>query len=219
MTSIVSSQYHLSLKLKAWIKQAKALEAGSSSLAYLTCEQHPRGWLGWLRHCSKYVKVLVSSETAQQMDPLSVSGSIIGILGAAAKVSSVLISFVQNTKAAPKLAQTVLSEVNGLSAILTHLQTYLLGAANPSRSRASLILVEQVIVTLTESVTTFSELEDALGTSKIDAEMGALDRVRWAMKESKISEIQGRLQSNKTSLNLMLNILQWFAIPVLWLNL
>lgn len=149
------------------------------------------------------------------MDPLSVSGSIIGILGAAAKVSSVLISFVQNTKAAPKLAQTVLSEVNGLSAILTHLQTYLLGAANPSRSRASLILVEQVIVTLTESVTTFSELEDALGTSKIDAEMGALDRVRWAMKESKISEIQGRLQSNKTSLNLMLNILQWFAIPVL----
>lgn len=149
------------------------------------------------------------------MDPLSVSASIIGILGAAAKVSSVLISFVQNTKAAPKLAQTVLSEVNGLSAILTHLQTYLLGAANPSRSRASLILVEQVIVTLTESVTTFSELEDALGTSKIDAEMGALDRVRWAMKESKISEIQGRLQSNKTSLNLMLNILQWFAIPVL----
>lgn len=149
------------------------------------------------------------------MDPLSVSTSIIGILGAAAKVSSVLISFVQNTKAAPKLAQTVLSEVSGLSAILTHLQTYLLGAANPSRSRASLILVEQVIVTLTESVTTFSELEDALGTSKIDAEMGALDRVRWAMKESKISEIQGRLQSNKTSLNLMLDILQWFAIPVL----
>lgn len=149
------------------------------------------------------------------MDPLSVSASIIGILGAAAKVSSVLISFVQSTKAAPKLAQTVLSEVNGLSAILTHLQTYLLGATNPSKSRASLILVEQVIVTLTESVTTFSELEDALDTSKIDAEMGALDRVRWAMKESKISEIQGRLQSNKTSLNLMLNILQWFVIPVL----
>ena len=149
------------------------------------------------------------------MDPLSVSASIIGILGAAAKVSSVLISFVQSTKAAPKLAQTVLSEVNGLSAILTHLQTYLLGAASPSKSRASLILVEQVIVTLTECVTTFSELEDALGTSKNDAEMSALNRVRWAMKESNISDIQGRLQSNKASLNLMLNIMQWFPIPVL----
>lgn len=147
------------------------------------------------------------------------SASVVGILGAAAKVSSVLIFFVQSTKAAPKLAQNVLREVNGLSAILTHLQTFLLGAANPSKSRASLILVEQVIVTLTECVTTFSELEDALGTSKNDAEMGALDRVRWAMKESKITEIQGRLQSNKASLNLMLNILQWFAISPLGLNL
>ncbi len=148
------------------------------------------------------------------MDPLSVFASIIGILGASAKVSSVLLAFVQSTKAAPKLAQTVLSEVNGLSAILTHLQTYLLGTASLSKSRASLILVEQVIVTLTECVTTFSELEDALGTSRNDGEMGTLDRVRWAMKESKISDIQGRLQSNKSSLNLMLTILQWFAVSV-----
>ena len=56
------------------------------------------------------------------MDPLSVSASIIGILEASAKVSSVLIAFVRSTKAAPKLAQTVLSQVNDLSAILTHLQ-------------------------------------------------------------------------------------------------
>ena len=148
------------------------------------------------------------------MDPLSVSASIIGVLGAAAKVASVLIAFVQSTKSAPKLAQTVLSEVNGLSAILTHLQTYLLGVVSPSESRTSLILVEQVIVTLAECVTTFSELEDALGTSKNDGEMGMLDRVRWAMKESKISSIQGRLQSNKSSLTLMLTIYQWFATPV-----
>lgn len=149
------------------------------------------------------------------MDPLSVSASIIGILGASAKVSSVLVAFVQSTKAAPKLAQTVLSEVNGLSAILTQLQTYLLGTASLSKSRASLILVEQVIVTLTECVTTFSELENALGTSRNDVDMGTLDRIRWAMKESKISDIQGRLQSNKASLTLMLTILQWYAIAVI----
>ena len=127
------------------------------------------------------------------MDPLSVSASIIGVLGAAAKVSSVLITFAQNTKAAPKLAQTVLADINGLSAVLSHLQTYLLGNKTPSKSRASLILVEQVIVTLTECVITFSELEDVLGTSK---DMGVLDRIKWAMKESKIFEIQRRLQSD-----------------------
>ena len=69
-------------------------------------------------------------------------------------------------------------------------------------------------MTLTERVTTFSELEDARGTSKNDAEMRTLDRVRWAMKESDISDIQGILQSNRASLNLMLTILQWFMIPV-----
>ena len=145
------------------------------------------------------------------MDPLSVSASIIGILGAAAKVSSVLITFVKNTKAAPKLAQTVLADVNGLSTVLSHLQTYLLGTVSPTRSRASLILVEQVLVTLAECVTTFSELEDVLGTTKHDAGM-ATHRMEWATKESKVAEIQGRLQSNKSSLTLMLTILQWFAM-------
>ena len=144
------------------------------------------------------------------MDPLSVSASIIGVLAAAAKVSSVLITFAQNTKAVPRLAQTVLADITGLSTVLSHLQTYLLGNTTPSKSRASLILVEQVIVTLTECVITFSELEDVLGTSK---DMGVLDRIKWAMKESKISDIQRRLQSDKSSLTLMLTILQWFVTP------
>ena len=145
------------------------------------------------------------------MDPLSVTASIVGILAAAAQVSSVLSTFVRNTKAAPKLAQAVLVEVNGLSAVLSQLQTYLLGTASSSKSRASLILVEQVIVTLTECVTTFSELEDVLGTGRAENDFGILDRVKWAMRDSKVSDIQRRLYSNKTSLTLMLTILQWFA--------
>ena len=147
------------------------------------------------------------------MDPLSVAASIIGILGAAAKVSSVLITFVKNTKAAPKLAQTVLADVNGLSTVLSHLQTYLLGTVSPTRSRASLIIVEQVLVTLAECVTTFSELEDVLGTTKHDAGMDIMNRIKWATKESKVVDIQRRLQSNKASLTLILTILQWFAMP------
>lgn len=145
------------------------------------------------------------------MDPLSVTAAIVGILSAAAKVSSVLSTFVQNTREAPKLVQAVLAEVNGLSVVLGQLQTYLWGAANSSKSRASLILVEQVIVTLAECVTTFSELEDVLETGRVETDLRIPDRVKWAMKESKVSDIQRRLQSNKTSLTLMLTILQWPA--------
>ena len=131
------------------------------------------------------------------MDPLSVTASVVGILGAATKVSSVLITFVQNTKGASKLAHNVLAEVNGVSTILSHLQTYLLGLATSSNSRTSLILVEQVIVTLAECVTTFSELEDVLGTTQLESDLHILDRVKWAMKESKVADIQRRLQNNK----------------------
>jgi hypothetical protein len=143
------------------------------------------------------------------MDPLSVSAAIIGVLGAAASVSSLLITFTKNTRGAPKLARNVLADVTGLSAILSQLQSFLLGTTKASKSRASLILVEQVIVSLTECVTTFSELEKILGTSTPDEDMSPLDRVKWAMKESKILDIQRRLQSNKSSLTLMLTILQW----------
>ena len=104
-------------------------------------------------------------------------------------MSSVLITFVKNTKVAPKLAQTVLADVNGLSTVLGHLQTCLLGTTSPSRSRASLILIEQVQVTLVGCVTAFSELEDVLGTSKHDAEMEVLNRIKWATKESKVADI------------------------------
>ena len=119
------------------------------------------------------------------MDPLSVSASVIGVLTAAAKVSSILSSFIQNTRETPKLALAVLNEVNALRAALDHLQSYLLGAISPSKSRATLILVEQVIVTLTECIMTFSELEEILGTSKHGAEIGTWNRMKWAMKESK----------------------------------
>lgn len=149
------------------------------------------------------------------MEPLSVTASIVGILYAAAQVAPVLSSFVRNPKGAPKLAQAVLDEVNGLSAVLSQLQTFLLGTASSSRSRASLILVEQVLVTLAECVITFSELEDVLEIARIETDFKLFDRVKWAMKESKVSDIQVRLQSNKTSLTLMLTILQWFAFPIL----
>lgn len=142
------------------------------------------------------------------MDPLSVSASLLGVLGAAQQVSSFLITFTKGVRSAPKLAQIVLAEVTSTTAILSQLQTFLLGTVAASKAGASLILVEQVIVVLTECVKTFSELEDVLGTSEDAEQLHGMDRVKWALKEPKISSIQQRLQSNKINLTLMLTVLQ-----------
>ncbi|KAI9713740.1 MAG: hypothetical protein M1812_006578 [Candelaria pacifica] len=141
------------------------------------------------------------------MDPLSIAAGVVGLITAATQVSKLLTTITKLTKAAPKLAQITLTEVNDIKAILTHLQAFLLGTATASRDRASLILVEQVIVTLTGCVTTFSELDEILNDLTTDGAMSSLDRVKWAMKESSIAAIVQRLQTHKASITLMLTIL------------
>lgn len=147
------------------------------------------------------------------MDPLSVSASVAGLLTAAAQISSLLIKFANSAKGAPKQAQSVLIEVKDISGILHHVQLFLLGQMAASRSRASMLLVEQLLVTLTGCVITFSELEDILTDLKTEGAMHTLDRINWARKESKIAGIISRLQNHKSSLNLMLTILEWFGHP------
>lgn len=145
------------------------------------------------------------------MDPLSVAAGVIGVVTAAAQVSKILTTIVKNTKAAPKLCASTLTEVNDFKAILTHLQTFLLGTATAPKNRASLILVEQVIVTLTGCVTTFSELDEVLKGLVTEEAISSLDRVKWAMKELTIAAIVQRLQTHKASITLMLTILDWLV--------
>ncbi|KAL9084237.1 MAG: hypothetical protein Q9165_008148 [Trypethelium subeluteriae] len=142
------------------------------------------------------------------MDPLSISASIVGILAAAGQVSSAITKFLRKTHGAPKTAQRVLEDVNGLSVVLTELQNYLLNLGSASKPSASLILVEQMVVTLSDCVAAFSELEEFLGTSESTAEVHLLSKIRWATKEASIMQVLGRLRDDKSSLMSMLIILQ-----------
>ena len=143
------------------------------------------------------------------MDPLSIAASVVGLLGAAAKVSSILSSFIHGTNDAPKLATGVLREVSDISACLTQLQAFLLGTRVGSRSRTALIMVEQVVVSLTTCVMTFSELEEVLSVLRNRSSSQLSGRIAWMRKEPALNKVCGRLHSSKTSLNLMLTTLTW----------
>ncbi|KAF2231806.1 hypothetical protein EV356DRAFT_518191 [Viridothelium virens] len=108
------------------------------------------------------------------MNPLSISASIVGILAAAGQISFAVTDFLRKTHGAPKTARRVLEDVNGLSVVLTELQNYLLNLGSASKPSASLILVEQIVVTLSDCVAAFSELEELLGTSESTAEIRLL---------------------------------------------
>ncbi len=145
------------------------------------------------------------------MDPLSVATSIAGLIVAACQVLSLLKTFADNAKEAPNSAQAVLMEVNGISICLNQLQEYVLGKQELFKTRRSLIMIEQVIVVLTDCVSVFSELEQILEILKTDPPLRTIDRLKWTMKEATISRLLHRLQTSKSSLTLMLTTLNWYS--------
>lgn len=144
------------------------------------------------------------------MDPLSAAGSIVGLIGVTATTTRILKTFINTVKNAPDLAKNVLAEVTEISACLTQLQAFLLGTKVMSRSRASLLMVEQIIVALTNCVMIFSELDKILDMLRPDqSSLSARSKMKFAIRAPEISSILARLRTSKASLNLMLMTLDW----------
>jgi hypothetical protein len=143
------------------------------------------------------------------MDPLSVAGSIVGILTAAAKVVEIVEPFISSTKDAPKIAVSVHREVNRVRMVLSSLQDILNGLS-ASPKRAAFIQVDQLVVTFTDGVLIFSELETILAPLMMpdQAQLPLVQRFQWASKKRVIYDVLQRLQGFLISLSAMLNIFQ-----------
>ena len=146
------------------------------------------------------------------MDPLSIAASVVGLLGATVQVSTVLNNFFRDLKDVPNVAHKVLQEVSDISTCLAQLQAFLNGTRVGSRSRTALIMVEQVVVTLTSCVMIFSELEQTLKSLSDDMPMQFSKRIAWFRKEPKLETLCQRLNSSKISLNLLLTTLTWYDV-------
>jgi hypothetical protein len=59
-------------------------------------------------------------------------------------------------------------------------------------------------------VITYSELEAIIDSVHGGTDMGAIDRLKWTLKETEVQDIIQRIQNHKISLTLMLSILQWY---------
>lgn len=157
----------------------------------------------------KRVKAGDRHDIAVTIDPLSVAASVVGLLGAAGKITSVLTTLLRSTKDAPKFAHATLREVSDISATLAQLQAFLIGTRVGQRGPTEILMVEQVVITLTNCVLTFSELEDIVTSLETDELEHMGTRIRWARKEGILTKLLGRLHSSQLSLSLMLTTLTW----------
>ncbi|KAI1108996.1 hypothetical protein F5Y14DRAFT_54881 [Nemania sp. NC0429] len=142
------------------------------------------------------------------MDPLSVAASVVGLLAAGGKVTSLLFTVVGRCKDAPTLARSILFEVADISAALGHLQNYIIDRTNVTSERGSLIMLDQLLTILTGCVTTYSDIQFILMGLNINEDMGTFDRIKWMRQEDGLNTLVKRLQSHKSSLTLILTIIQ-----------
>jgi hypothetical protein len=156
----------------------------------------------------------ITFPSRSKMDPLSVAASIVGILAAAGKISELLHCVVSSAKDAPHVVTALAFEVDDVRTAVSALQGLLMHhlISAPSR-RTKLIQLDRLIVTLTEMVLTFSELETAVSPMVVPegGKTPLKTRLRWPRIESDCSKMVEKLQRHKASVSLMLNILQWYV--------
>jgi hypothetical protein len=145
------------------------------------------------------------------MDPLSVAASVAGLLSVGGKLSGSLLSLITKCRDVPHLLQSLFQEITDTSAAICRLQIYVAGSCKVATSRASMILLQHIVTALTGCVTTFSDLQRIMNDLNMDPEMGIFDQLKWVRYEKSIKSVVQRLQNQKLSLTLMLNIIQWYV--------
>jgi hypothetical protein len=145
------------------------------------------------------------------MDPISISTAVANLLGLIEKISSILHEVISNVKHARRSAQSALLAVKDMGVALSSIQRLLSNLSALRPRRKSMIELEHLVITVTQAVINLQYLESLL-VSHFDSngfKNTAWERIQWARKEDSIQRAVHRLEGHKSSLSLMLNILQW----------
>jgi hypothetical protein len=104
-----------------------------------------------------------------------------------------------------------MAAVEQMNIALLSVQELIINRSSVSYERKALIQLDDLIITLTESVITLSELESHISPFAVDSETSLIgwNRLKWSWQERKVSHYVQRIESHKMSITMMLNILQW----------
>ena len=140
------------------------------------------------------------------MDPLSLSASVTGLLEAAGRLSSML-QFLSTIQNSPNVLMDCRLEIYQVKIALQSLDRYIHRIRLISPQRTKLIQIDNLIITLSEAMMTFFGFEDILRRLEEMSKGQAL--VSWIRYSKPIKDHLARIQRLKTSLNMMLVIVQW----------
>ncbi|MCJ1328076.1 hypothetical protein MMC10_004751 [Thelotrema lepadinum] len=152
------------------------------------------------------------------MEPLSIIAAAVGLTGAAASVYTSLSSVVTKVEDVPHELRALMTEMNGMHTAVDSLRRILQRVSRLPEHRASLISLDRLVATLTETICTVSELETIIEPFNImntpayplikNRAVVLKDRLQVAFKSTRTAVLIERLQRTQTSLILMFNIIQ-----------
>ena len=142
-------------------------------------------------------------------DLLSIIASVVGLVTTSAKIASMAKQLYDSGKNAPDSMRRISEEMDQLCVIFGQVRMLFEDHAQLrlNQSRLTMVPLHNVIIILSGCVLAYSSLEKKL--SKV-AGAGLRARVRWALwREVEAKEILVDLERHKSSLHMMLTIIQW----------
>ena len=153
------------------------------------------------------------------MEPLTITAAVTGLLGATVSVYNTLNSLRLGVKDVPHEIHMLLTETHEMQSAAVSLQGMVRRATQLPKYRTSLISLDHLVTTLTETIMTISQLDRLLEPLKIvhtpayalvkDDILPLRDRIKLVVDNTKTANLVRRLQRNKASLSLMFNIILW----------
>ena len=148
-------------------------------------------------------------------DPLSIIASVVGLVTISAKVARIAKELYDPGKDAPDSIRRISEEMDQLHLIFGQVQMLLEGNTKkkPSKIQLAMLPLYDLMTILSGCVLAHSSVEEKLSKVAGIARGGSTGlgaRVQWALwKEAEAGAILVDLERHKSSLHIMLTIIQW----------
>lgn len=143
------------------------------------------------------------------MAELGIAASITGVITIACQVCNIISDFVDNVADAPNSAHKALATVHHTNLLLGSVRDVVEALSRQPRDDTMSRHIQYLKVILRGALQSFAELFATVrSVGKHKATGIKWDRLKWVRQEKNVISILEQLESQKTSINVMLNVLQ-----------
>ncbi|KAI3318244.1 P-loop containing nucleoside triphosphate hydrolase protein [Xylariaceae sp. AK1471] len=141
-------------------------------------------------------------------DPLSIAASVAGLIALSGSIYKIIGDFVERAANPPQSAHTLLLSVSEMRMVLNSVSDLVDNFLKYPPKRRALVRLDHLIICLTQTVLSFSELERFVKPWITRTQQSLWQRWKLNGQDERISRFNTKLQEHKASISLVLNILQ-----------